>query len=400
MTRQSREIGDMLSRALGSRSQESLAQQVGVSQEQISNYLSGKCIPPAVRIPLLAAALQLDFDTLWAATGYTTDKLLYSKDVYVTQASLGDLVGSHHELIQAISEMWEGGMPDRAITSAVPLNKTLQVQGNRYAKTKYHVEFLYLRSRLLCELGCAYTVSLTAEDALGPINDVANQQFSIAIELAEHGSNDAVPMAFAYRSLGDAYYALRKCDEAQRNYNYALSYEKNELRRMEIIRGLALTAAYKDKLREYKDIDRQIKTCLDSNAHVDARTASTLLEAEGRALALFYDPSAWTTLLHATEAMERVGVQGENLICRRLQLIRSRIVAQLYLEGLDFDKDDLVQNVEDAMTLARRHRYHKYAEEIRKLLHEFAARHPHFDFTYTVIRMFFPQRPASGARFS
>lgn len=393
-------LEDILSRALGTRSQEWLGEQVGVSQARISQWLTGTDIPPAFRLALLASALKLDPNELRAAAGYKTEETLYLFESHFSQASFLDLLESHRDQVKAISDFWESGAPNKAKIRALSLVKTLKEESKHYSASKLRAELLYVRSAVLCELGCAYTVSLTALDALPYLEQVANQQFSIAAELAASKFEDAIPLAHAYRSLGDAHYALRNCEKARMHYSDALYYEKDENRRIEIVRALALTAAYADNQKQFESVDRQIKICLEANASLGLKAASTLLEAEGRSQALFHDPECWHTLREAAEIIKKAGTEGELLICRMLQSMRSKIVAALYLEGEDINTEGITHEIKDAISVASLHGYLKYIEEIRLLLVQFARRHPHFSFATSLLRMFFPPKLASTSRSS
>ncbi len=371
------EIAASLSHALGSRSQKWLADALVVKPTAVSQWINGKYRPLAIHLALIADLLQQDARELARAAEYDPEKTfrLYERIAFGGER-IEQILERQSEELQSIRRFWVGGLPWDGIELGIEGDKFLQQELKRYPHWKQRQLLLMKRSEVLYQLTRLYAACLLPKDSFSILMNISAQQEAIASEFEDSGSNNNAPRIYAYRSKGEAYHLVGKSAEARRWYNACLVLAKDQRSRLEIAQSLCLASVGCGDKRGYKRAARVMDTALERE-QFDAIVESMVLEAEGRGDIMLG--------LKRNEKLEKANlivfksqVSGHPMILRLIQWKRSNVLAMLYLAGESVNLEKLKIELNEVFTLAQRHGYFKYIEELASHVKKFVSQHPKF----------------------
>ena len=362
------ELRDMLSGAIGSRTEQEIADWVGVSQPAVNKWLNGYTQPKRVYLAILSAYLNLDPVELAMAAGYQPEEIMgvmpIHESISFAEMEVTDFINSEEQTVNTINTLWDTGSPQVAIDQSIIKTCEIRTKLERYLSPKRRFPLLRFLSRVLHEQGVAICVSRPPYQAWEDIQNLVEKQYEIAEELG-----DDEPLAAANYKLADAYSGLRKYDKARWHFSRALEYTKNDYWELGLTRLVMQNFAY---IGDKKAVERgkaQIMRLLDKGQYSNLMVI-TGMEGIGRSQALIGDCEGLKTLEKTRSIIDKATAQGEQMIYKQLQLTKSEILATVRLEKQD--KNRIQELGERGLELVRQHGYlnSKYTKQFEKSLQE------------------------------
>lgn len=353
-------LGEILSRSVGSRSQQEVADWCGVSQASVSNWLSGFKRPQPLPLAHLASMLNLPPDTLAEAASYDPQEVArLCENLRLTDYS--SLLDFAQDMAFTVHRARSAGNPRLAIDQAEAISRHVRRTLTSLSEPKYREPYLNLLARLLVERGRVCDESLPAGQAIAPMQGVVEELYAIADELQDEQS-----LGFAYTTLGAINYLLDRHETSCRYHLNALPLLSEPFWRADVARAAAVASGQSKHAREMRSIENRIEDIIQREQNIDSSTITYMLEGLGRGQSLLGLPKSLQTLKRAEEIHEKGLATKNEEPLRELQLIRSQTYALAQVQRSDLR---LIEDLgKKAIVLAKAHGYQRYVNDLERFL--------------------------------
>lgn len=379
-------LSDMLLASVGLKGENWVAARLNVSQAAVSQWINGYKRPSRRKLIKLASLLQLDLIQLAEAAEYDPEEIRsLNERIMIEDVEFDDLLQAWSEEVNLLLELYLGGLPKRTIDFGLILNERLDKELAHHKSHKNRKSILNIRSQLLHVLGLTYISCLIPHQAAGALEHVALQLEDVAAEFHSVGLDDKRSLAWAQYARGHSYYALGKWEKAQRSFIGGLNLEKDYQYQFAFIHGIGLTSAYRGYDEKFTECVVWMKEYRERQASNTA-DETLVLEAEGRGQVLLRYDTAWEKIEKGLESLSKYESQGRPMLLRLLQYKRSKIVARLSLKPAGADLDLLISDLSEALSLARRHSYLKYSNDLEVLVRSYVRKHIHLSCLLDALR--------------
>ena len=361
------ELGDILSRALGARSQSEMAELCGVSQSIVSQWLSGTRRPRKNLLVSLAYHLPLDPRELAVAALYSPSEILdlYESHLVEGGPAFDDLLESEREKVGWIRQSWIRGNARLAAEHVNLLSQKLRNRLEKYSSPKRRDRILELRSEVLREQVIIVSLCLPRGQAKQTIHLLTKELEVITEALPD---NNVVLGSYCFGEAS-VYYVGGLYSHSKNSYIQALEYLNDDYYLPEVARAVATSSAYLGDRGSFNRAADKVRSIIDGG-NLSSSTICHLQEGLAYGQAVLKLPEAIEMVEKADDTLKEAEAKGEgSSAIRRIQISRTNMEAMSSMGSKGNEDTRILEEVgNNAIALCKEYGFGRYVSDIVKEL--------------------------------
>lgn len=338
--------------------QKQMAQKVGLDQSRISRIEKGATPKDSATARAISECYQLSDmeEKNWfqlIGTAKEVDAVPFEQ--------LLSIFTNHVDIIRQVKIR---GDPTFAIEKANIVLNLLDGIIHNITSPKYRKPLQETYAHMLYEQGVAYHVTFAQHKMVSITQPIADEIQTIGYEW----KNEEV-VGLARICLGGSYYIQEKYDKALPLFEMAFNLAKNDIRKIEALRGLAITYARVEDKKGLAKVENSAKEIIDNSTLIKLNDICVIQEGIGRAQGVLRQPNAYETLEESRKTYFSMKGTKEKAPLREIQYSISMLEVAKLLEPKDFK---FIEEIGvEGLKKAKEYDYERHANQIKTLLSKY-----------------------------
>lgn len=357
-----KQLGDTLLRMISNRKQTWVADLLGVSQEAVSQWCSGKKQPSLFYLVELAYQFGEEPGALAQMAGYDPQ---VARQLYAQRfVSFFDLEYLENQA-QYIYLARINGNPQLAQEMAEAFSALINRKGGQIAHAKFFPEIEKIQAHVWAEQAIAFRETCQTNQvdrALKFANDIKNIGQKYAdYEIIAKGNACATDTHYISKRWRNA---INEAHEGRKLYDSGQEKDFDNILLM--LRTEVMSHALLQQENEFKRVAAKAIKRVQNGQFIHAEVVCTLLEGVSTGQGILHLKDAPETLDKARDFLDQTQKeQTQQPTFRRIQIARSGLQSALHLR---IDTSPYVKEAEEACWLAQEHKYLRYVDQLNTLL--------------------------------
>lgn len=357
-----KQLGDTLLHMIGNQRQSWVADLLGVSQEAVSQWCSGKKKPSLFYLVELAYQFGAEPDNLAQLAGYDpeTARQLYAQR-FVSFFDLEYLESQKEYIYQARI----GGNPQLAQDMADAFFSLINRKRGQIADTKFFPEIEKIQARVWVEQAIAFRETCQTSHVDQAL------QFAHGIKTIGQQYGDYEIIALGHACATDTHYISKRWRNAIHEANqgkklYEGGQEKDFDNILLMLRTEVMSHALLHQTDEFKHAAAKAAKRVQNGQFIHTEVVCTLFEGISTGQGILRLKDAPETLGKARDFLSQTQKEHtQKPTFRYIQIARSGLQSALHL---GMDTSSYVKEAEEACKLAQEHKYLRYVDQLNTLL--------------------------------